>query len=87
MEHGDLSNQLPPRMLIVFEGVIATLPKDRTAKFNRAVALHRYRWAVECFECNRHAIVVVWDSTWRRNVKVDGVRCGPECANSRSGGK
>ncbi len=85
MLYGDQSNQLPPRMLIVFEGVLAILPAERTAKFNRAVALHRYRRAVECFECNRHAIAVVWDWTWRRDVKVAGVRCGPECANSRLG--
>lgn len=75
--HGDLSNQLPPRMLIVFEGVLATIPKEREAKFNRAVAMHRYRRAVDCFECNRHAIAVVWDWTWRRDVKVDVVSFMP----------
>lgn len=71
--HGDISNQLPPRMLITFEGVIATLPEARTAKFNRAVAMHRYRRAMECYEPNAHAIAVVWDWTWRRDVKVDVV--------------
>ena len=87
MEHNELPNQLPPRMLIAFEGVLATLPKEREATFNRAVALHRYRRAVQCFECNPHAIAVGWDWAWRRDVKVDGVRRGPECANSRLGGK
>ena len=73
MMHGDLSNRLLPRVLIVFEGVIATLPDARRAKYDRAVSLHRYRRAMECYEPNAHAVSVVWDWAWRRDIKVDVV--------------
>lgn len=74
MQGGDISNRLPPRWLIVFEGVIGQHPEpaDRAAyDMYRKVRAHRR--ALMTFKPDEHARKVLWDLTWRRDYKFDVV--------------
>lgn len=74
MQGNDISNRLPPRWLIVFEGVIAELPEpsDRAA-FNFYRRTRAYKRAVRTYQVNTHTAKVLWDMVWRRDYKFDVV--------------
>lgn len=72
MLHGELENTLPPRMLITFEGVIATIPEGQGARYPAfPVIARRYNHAAACYEVNAHVLSLLWDLTWRRGYKSD----------------
>lgn len=71
MRGGDLSNQLPPRWLFVFEGVIGDLRPDAVAPFKLAMRMKRWRRAADCFELIPHVQKIIWDLTWRRDYRFD----------------
>ncbi len=80
MQHGDISNDVTARLLLVFEGLVANLPDEKArAKFDRYRKLHQWRRAVAFFEINEVMAKVIWDTTWRHNYSVDVVTfLGPE---------
>lgn len=73
MQAGDLGTDLPPRMLFVFEDVVATLPDDRL----RAVRAHRkaQRWGklIGCYVPTPEIRDRLWDLVWRQGFVVDVV--------------
>ncbi len=72
MQGGDLSNQLPPRWLVVFEGVIGVLPTTaEQRRFHWWTSTHAWRRAVDTFQLDEHTGKVLWDLTWRRSMKFD----------------
>jgi hypothetical protein len=72
MQHGDLSNRLPPRWLIVFEGVIGTLPSPvDQGRFELCRRTRQYRAMVRSFVIDSHTAKVLWDLTWRQDYKFD----------------
>ena len=79
MERGDLSNRLPPRWLVVFEGVIAThpTPADQAA-YDVYRKLRSHKRALHTYVADEHVRKVLWDLTWRRDYKFDVVTFLPE---------
>jgi hypothetical protein len=74
MEHGDLSNEVPPRILVVFEGLIASLPsKKAEAQFTLYRRTRRYAKATALFELNDAVARRIWEMTWRFRHAVDAV--------------
>lgn len=82
MQGGDISNRLPPRWIVVFEGVIGTLPNAHTVKeFEFSCKIRAWKHAVTVFEPRGHSVKVLWDMTWRKDYKFDVVTFLPEkCA-------
>lgn len=79
MKGGDISGDLPPRWLFVWEGVVASLPPGQVARFKLAHRLGRYRRAVQCWETEPHVAKVLNDLFWRRDYRFDVVTfLGPE---------
>lgn len=74
MQHGDISNAVTGRFLLVFEGLVATLPDTKArAKFDAMKRIHAYKRAVGQFQINEIMGKVIWDTVWRRNHSVDVV--------------
>lgn len=74
MQKGDISNQITPRLLVVFEGLLGILdgPKAR-AKEATARKMHRWKHAVNQYELNDIVARHIWDVTWRKHYSVDVV--------------
>lgn len=73
MLRGDISGQLPPRWLFVFEGVVASLPPANVARFKLYSAAHRWKRAVAQYETEPHVAKVLNDLFWRRDYRFDVV--------------
>lgn len=78
MQDGDLSNEVAPRMLFVYEGVIG-FPRSETVMLKERVYLKMHRWAkaVDCWDIPSQARNVLWDVTWRWNFRFDIVTFRP----------
>lgn len=74
MQGGDISNEVSPRLLIVFEGLLGILP-DSKARAAESVARKARRWkrAVKTYEINEPMARAIWDVTWRYHQSVDVV--------------
>lgn len=72
MQGGDISNQVVPRLVIVFENLLGILP-NKTAEAKAASFLKFKRWnrAVNVFEINEALARRIWDVTWRFDFSVD----------------
>jgi hypothetical protein len=84
MLKGELSNQVLPRVYIVFEGLVGILPD---AKHKALEALHRKRkhWdkAVNQYTLNEPTKQGVRDLYWRHNFRVDVLTFhGPDFADA-----
>jgi len=71
MRRGELSNEVVPRILVVFEGLIATLPNGK-ARGLEAIARKRKKWqqAVDYYELTRTTSQGIRD-LHRRDFRVD----------------
>ena len=74
MQKGDISNEVVPRLLIVFEGLLGVLdtPKDRAAELLARKA-HRWKSVLAAYTINEMLARHVWDIVWRKNFSVDVV--------------
>lgn len=80
MQGGDLSNEVAPRLLFVFENTVATLPtKAAAAREKAALRLRRWDTAVAQWEISERAYALLWDVTWRYNYRFDIVTYKPAC--------
>lgn len=78
MQGGDLSNEVAPRLLFIFEGTVATLPsKTVEAKEKIHQRLKRWQKAVDLWEISERAYALLWDVTWRYNYRFDIVTYHP----------
>jgi hypothetical protein len=74
VEKGNISNEVVPRLLIVFEGLIGLLPTPAAlAKEAAYRKTHRWKRAVNCYEINEVMAKHIWDLTWRKNFSIDVV--------------
>lgn len=69
MEHGDISNELPPRMLFVFEGLVAYCDQPRQEQ--ASVKLRRWKRAANLWEYDSLILKHLWDLQFRRNFRLD----------------
>lgn len=74
MQKGDISNQVSPRLLVVFENLVGLLetPTDR-AKFDTYKKFHQWKRAVNLFTVNEELAKHAWDITWRYGYTLDCV--------------
>lgn len=75
MEKGDLSNEVAPRLVFVFEGVVGRLRDELREK--GMLKLHRWAKAVECWEIPELARSILWDTAWRYSYRFDIVTHRP----------
>jgi hypothetical protein len=72
VQGGDLSNRLPPRWLVVFEGVIGVHPEPRLRQqYDFWAKTRRWNRAVRTFQPEADVIKRLWDMTWRQDYKFD----------------
>lgn len=78
MQGGDISNEVAPRLLFVFEGTLATVPsKTAEAKEKLQCRLKRWAAAAELWEISEQASILLWDVAWRYNFRFDIVTYKP----------
>lgn len=72
MRKGELSNQVLPRILVVFEDLIASLPDTKT-KILAATAAKRKKWdqVANYYELNIKPSQGIRDLYWRHHYRVD----------------
>lgn len=72
MRHGELSNEVLPRVLIVFENLIGLLPDSKT-KALEALARKRKKWtqAADYYQLNINTSQGIRDLYWRQHFRVD----------------
>jgi hypothetical protein len=79
MERGNISNEVSPRLVIAFEGMLGLLPDKPDS---RVVELMRRQFgsksaqvkrAINSYTINEQLAHVIWDTTWRYKYSVDVV--------------
>lgn len=71
MRHGDLSNKPSPRLVIVFEGAVATIPVERTELAHKMEKKGDWEGLItRCYELNDLMLRKILDLTWRENFNV-----------------
>lgn len=69
MRDGDLSNEVVPRLLLVWEGAVAFCTDEK--KLQRYLGQFRWGKVVEQFAANDLMISKIWDVTKRQSLTVD----------------
>lgn len=83
MQGGDISNEVSPRLVIVWEHLLGLLPtKTHEAKVSTYLKFKRYSRAAEVFELNEMLASRIWDVTWRLKYSVDVVTWIPNFADA-----
>jgi hypothetical protein len=72
VKHGDISNDVAPSIVIVWENLLGLLPSpaDR-AKESAARRMRRWKSAVNAYTLNEVLAKHMWDLTWRANKTLD----------------
>lgn len=73
MQGGNLSNVVVPRVLVVFEGLIAYLGTDKVAAYNELGSRGDWAGAIDLWEFNPLALAKINDLIIRRDIKVEVV--------------
>lgn len=70
MQHGDLSNQVAPKIVVVFEGAIGILSRDNQKHFDKFVKKNDWWSAVNCYDLQDIYLRKLLDLTYRENFNV-----------------
>lgn len=75
MEHGDISNEVAPRLVFVFEGLIGYLAENTGDATKRNVLLRARAWkrAAAMWTLDQWTLKIMWDYTSRRRQSIDVV--------------
>lgn len=74
MQGGDISNEVPPRAIFVFEGLIAYPPTSKLPLATTVAArLHRWDRVLNAWTLNETMVKQMWDHAWRRGIQFDVV--------------
>jgi hypothetical protein len=79
MQGGDISNEVVPRLVLAYEGMLGVLPEKPEGYVHELVARkfgRRARMAkrtVDAYEINDALARVIWDTVWRFKYSVDVV--------------
>lgn len=73
MKGNDLDNLVVPRDVVVWEGLMASLPEDKKIHRLHDKLLAREKWgeAVSLYEVNEMMARKVWDLVWRYSMELD----------------
>lgn len=70
MKDGDIDNVAAPRVMVVFEGLVASVPDELRPRYSRYKQLHFYQRAAQCYQFDRRNTSVVSDWMWRLQESV-----------------
>lgn len=73
MEGGDLANSVTPRLLFLWERVVADLPKDHRTHEDVLVRFRRWHRACGLWDINPLIKAHIWDLWLRYDLRVDVV--------------
>ena len=73
MQYGDLSNDVVPRILVVFEGLIAALDPGDVGRFNELGSRGDWAGAVALWDLHPLALAKLKDIIIRRDIKIEVV--------------
>lgn len=71
MQRGDISNDIPPRVIVLFNGLLGEIPDKQQplARIHRAV--HRYKKVAWLYEIDPQVRNRLHDLTWRVGMRCD----------------
>lgn len=80
MRNGDLSNEVVPRVLLVFEGTLGFLLQDGDRKkYDRDIRRKHWAQAADMWALNPMMCARIWDLAVRHNLTIDVVTfAGPK---------
>jgi hypothetical protein len=70
MLHGDLSNKVSPKLLVVFEGAVGVLPKDRLKDYSKFTGKKKYKEAADCYRLTDSYLDQVLYLNWKKNYNI-----------------
>lgn len=73
MEKGDISSDIPPRAIVIFNELIGGIPKSRSTRVELLRAARRWRAVAEAYDINLMVRAKLHDLTWRHGLRVDCV--------------
>ena len=74
MQGGDLSNELVPRVALVFENLVGVLPNaSQVARFNAYRQIRSWKRAVGVFRVNEPLARQMWHVTWHLHHQLEVV--------------
>lgn len=71
MKHGDLSSEVVPRLVLVFEHALAFIGGDEWKAFQRDLKRHRWDQAADQWDINPLMAAKIWDVTKRQSFQLD----------------
>jgi hypothetical protein len=73
MEGGDLSNEMAPRIIVIFNELIGGIPHSRNTRVELLRAARRWKAVAEAYDINLAIRAKLHDLTWRHGLRVDCV--------------
>jgi hypothetical protein len=81
VQKGDLSNSPTPRLVIVFEGLVASVLQGREPKLAKLAVKNDWSGIVNgCYELDERVLRKLMDLSWRQNFNLNLVTWMPEKA-------
>ena len=77
MEKGDISNEVVPRLCLVFEGLVALLPPKLARRETVARKLGQWKRVINYYEPNEEMAKRIWDLTTRFSFQLECVTWYP----------
>lgn len=71
MEHGDLSSEVPSRVVAIFERLIMTVPEKYEARFARNMSKRKYTSALACVRLDEDVVNVMRGWAWTKPYRID----------------
>jgi hypothetical protein len=79
LKNGDLSNEVVPRIVLVFEGALGYISRENRKKFDKYIARERWYEAAGCWEIHDQVAQRIWYLVRHRSLTLDIVIfAGPE---------
>lgn len=79
MRFGDLSNEVVPRIVLVFEGALGVITAEERRKFDKDIQRERWMEATRHWVLHEQMMLKIWDITRRQGMNLDVVTfAGPE---------
>jgi hypothetical protein len=71
MQNGDLSNEIPRRILFIWEAGLGKVPKSAVRMEKRSCKRQHWDDAANRWELDQHGVAVVWDYWQRYDLRCD----------------
>lgn len=79
MQNGDLSSQVVPRLVLVFEGALGFLPESKLLAYNALGSQGDWWRAARCWDLHELMCRKIWDVVFRQSFQLEVVTyAGPD---------